>query len=88
MELWVNYYLSFAVSGALLAWWRIFLPSMHLLWRETEGDHPILRSQVISGTVWVGISVLFLPVLIIPLLQEKARIRFILSLTNGFLQRG
>jgi hypothetical protein len=87
MELWIVYYISFAVSGALLAWIRIFRPSMHLLGSETEGDHPILRSQFMSGMIWFGLSTLVIPILIWPLLNEQSRVNFIISLTQGFLHR-
>ncbi len=87
METWLIYYVAFAVSGALLAWIRIFQPSMHLLWHETEGDHPVLRSQAISGMIWFGISVIAVPILIKPLLCNESRAHFIISLTQGFLHR-
>jgi len=87
MELWLIYYISFAISGALLAWVRIFNPSMQLLCNETDGEHPILESQIISGMVWFGISAVVTPILIVPLLSEKARVTFIISLTQGFLHR-
>lgn len=87
MELWLNYYLSFAISGALLAWWSIFLPSLNLLGLETEGDHPVLRSQAISGLIWVILSAIAIPILVIPLLNDRARISFVLSLTQGFLHK-
>jgi hypothetical protein len=60
---------------------------MELLWRETEGDHPVLRSRMISGMVWFGISTVVTPILIIPLIDEKSRISFIISLTQGFLHK-
>ena len=87
MELWITYYLSFAVSGALLSWWSIFLPSMHLLCAETEGDHPVLRSRGISGLIWIILSAIVIPILILPLLSDKARVTFVLGLTQGFLHR-
>jgi hypothetical protein len=87
METWLIYYISFSLSGALLAWVRIFQPSMRLLWHETEGDHPVLRSQMISGMVWFGISTVVTPILIVPLINEESRISFIISLTQGFLHR-
>jgi len=87
MEIWLNYYLSFAISGALLAWWSIFLPSLHLLCAETEGDHPVLRSQFVSGLIWISIAAVAIPILIIPLLRERSRINFIVSLTQGFLHK-
>ena len=87
MELWVTYYAAFALSGAFLAWIRIFRPSMHLLGLETEGDHPVLRSQVISGMVWFGLSTIVTPILIVPLINEQSRINFIISLTQGFLHK-
>jgi hypothetical protein len=87
METWLIYYISFALSGALLAWIRIFRPSMQLLWHETEGDHPVLRSQMLSGMVWFGISAVVTPILIVPLIDEDSRVAFIISLTQGFLHR-
>jgi hypothetical protein len=87
MELWITYYVAFALSGALLAWVRIFRPSMYLLGIETEGDHPVLRSQVISGMVWFGISTVVTPILIVPLINEQSRVNFIVSLTQGFLHK-
>jgi len=87
METWLIYYVSFAVSGAFLAWVRIFRPSMHLLCSETDGDHPVLRSQVISGMIWFGLSTLVIPILVWPLLSEHSRVQFIISLTQGFLHR-
>jgi len=87
MELWVIYYVSFALSGALLAWVRIFRPSMQLLGIETDGDHPVLRSQMISGMVWFGLSTIVTPILIVPLINEQSRINFIISLTQGFLHK-
>lgn len=88
MEPWIQYYLSFALSGALLAWWSIFLPSMHLVALETEGSHPILKTKFLSGVVWFLLCVVLIPILIIPLINESTRINFILSLTQGFLQNG
>ena len=87
MEPWMTYYIAFALSGALLAWIRIFNPSMRLLWQETEGDHPVLRSQMISGMVWFGISTVVTPILIVPLINEQSRVNFIVSLTQGFLHK-
>jgi hypothetical protein len=85
METWLIYYISFALSGALLAWIRIFRPSMQLLWQETDGDHPVLRSQILSGMVWFGISTVVTPILIVPLISEQSRVAFVVSLTQGFL---
>jgi hypothetical protein len=87
MEFWIQHYIVFAVSGALVAWWSIFLPSLHLLCAETEGDHPVLRSQFLSGVIWVALAILVVPILVMPLLNEKSRISFIISLTQGFLRR-
>jgi hypothetical protein len=87
MEIWLIYYISFALSGAMLAWSRIFRPSLILLCHETEGDHPVLRSQVISGIVWFGLATIVTPVLILPLLSERSRVTFIVSLTQGFLHK-
>jgi len=60
---------------------------MYLLGIETEGDHPVLRSQVISGMVWFGISTVVTPILIVPLINEQSRVNFIVSLTQGFLHK-
>jgi uncharacterized membrane protein len=87
MEFWIQYYVSFAVSGALVAWWCIFLPSLQLLCHETDGDHPVLRSRFISGVVWFGISLLAIPILIYPILHDRSRVNFIIGLTQGFLHK-
>jgi hypothetical protein len=87
METWIIYYVSFALSGAFLGWLRIFRPSMHLLWDQTDGAHPILQSQVMSGILWFGISTIVTPILVLPLLSESSRVSFIVSLTQGFLHR-
>jgi len=87
METWLIYYVAFAISGALLAWIRIFRPSMHLLCHETDGNHPVLRSQVVSGVIWFGLSTVMTPILVWPLLNEQSRVTFIISLTQGFLHK-
>ena len=87
MEGWLIYYVAFALSGAILAWARIFNPSLQLLCYETEGDHPMLRSRMTAGLVWFALSTIVIPALIIPLLSEKARVTFIVSLTQGFLHK-
>lgn len=85
MEPWITYYLAFAISGSLVAWWSIFLPSMYLVHLETEGSHPILKTRILSGMVWILLCIVLIPILIVPLVSESARINFILSLTQGFL---
>jgi hypothetical protein len=87
MATWITFYVAFAVSGGILAWIRIFRPSLKLLCKETEGDHPVLRSQIISGIVWFGLATIVTPVLILPLLNERSRLTFIVSLTQGFLHK-
>jgi len=48
---WFYYYTTFAISGALVTWWAIFRPSVQLLAHATEGKHPMLRNQILSGLV-------------------------------------
>jgi hypothetical protein len=84
---WFYYYTTFAISGALVTWWAIFRPSVQLLARATEGNHPMLRNQILSGLVWTSLAIVALPALIYPILNDKVRKNFILSLTQGFLER-
>ncbi len=81
---WFYYYTTFAISGALVTWWTIFKPSIQLLAHETEGDHPMLHNQILSGLVWITLATLAIPALIYPILHDKVRINFIVSLTRGF----
>jgi hypothetical protein len=81
------YYSTFAVSGALVTWWCIFRPSLNLLGYETEGMHPILQSKFLSGIVWIGLATIAIPILIFPILSDKLRLNFIISLTQGFLHK-
>jgi hypothetical protein len=82
---WFYYYTTFAVSGAMVTWWAIFRPSIQLLAYETKGDHPMLRNQILSGLVWVSLATIAIPTLILPILNDKVRLNFIVSLTQGFL---
>ena len=82
---WFYYYTTFAISGALVTWWTIFSPSVQLLALETKGEHPMLRNQILSGLVWTTLATLAIPALIYPILHDKVRINFIVSLTQGFL---
>jgi hypothetical protein len=87
MEVWITNYVAFALSGAFMAWWKIFRPSLQLLCQETDGDHPILRSRVISSVVWIGLSLVAFPILIYPILNEESRVNFVIGLTQGFLHK-
>ena len=82
---WFYYYTTFAISGALVTWWTIFRPSVQLLALETKGEPPMLRNQILSGLVWTTLATLAIPALIYPILHDKVRINFIVSLTQGFL---
>jgi hypothetical protein len=84
---WLYYYTTFALSGALLTWWVIFLPSIQLLSHETEGNHPMLNNQLLSGVVWISLATAVIPILVYPILNDKVRTNFIISLTQGFLNR-
>ena len=84
---WLYYYTMFAVSGAIVTWWAIFRPSVQLLAHATEGNHPMLRNQILSGLVWTSLATVALPALIHPILNDKVRKKFIISLTQGFLHR-
>ena len=84
---WFYYYTTFAISGALVTWWAIFRPSVQLLAHATEGKHPMLRNQILSGLVWTSLATVALPALIYPILNDKVRKNFIVSLTQGFLHR-
>ena len=61
---WLYYYIMFAVSGAIVTWWAIFRPSVQLLAHATEGNHPMLRNQILSGLVWTSLATVALPALI------------------------
>ena len=82
---WFYYYTTFAISGALVTWWVIFRHSLTLLAHETKGEHPMLRNQILSGLVWVTLATSAIPALIYPILHDKVRVNFIISLTQGFL---
>jgi len=82
---WLYYYITFAVSGALVTWWAIFRPSLRLVAYETKGKHPMLHNQILSGIVWVTLATIAIPALILPILHDKIRLNFIVSLTRGFL---
>jgi|2_EtaG_2_1085320.scaffolds.fasta_scaffold00360_24 hypothetical protein len=84
---WLYYYTTFALSGALLTWWVIFRPSIQLLAYETEGKHPMLNNQILSGVVWISLATAVIPILVYPILNDKVRINFIIGLTQGFLNR-
>jgi len=84
---WYQYYLVYAVSGAITAWWVIFLPSIFLLDRYTKGEHPILRWKFVSGIVWISMATVTMPVLTIVLLSEAKRKRFVKSLVRGYLAK-
>ena len=62
---WLYYYIMFAVSGAIVTWWAIFRPSVQLLAHATEGNHPMLRNQILSGLVWTSLATVALPVYIV-----------------------
>jgi len=87
MENWLIYYISFAVSGGLVAYIQLFRPAIHLLCNETDGDHPILRYEGISATIWIVLASFFIPALVVPILSETSRVRFIIGLTQGFLHK-
>ncbi len=82
---WFYYYTTFAISGALVTWWTIFRPSVQLLAYETKGKHPMLHNQILSGLVWTTLATLAIPALIYPILHDRVRKNFIVSLTQGFL---
>ena len=82
---WFYYYTTFAISGALVTWWTIFRPSVQLLAYETKGKHPMLHNQILSGLVWTTLATLAIPALIYPILHDRVRKNFIISLTQGFL---
>lgn len=82
---WFYYYTTFAISGALVTWWAIFRPSVQLLDYETRGKHPMLHNQILTGLVWVTLATLAIPALIYPILHDRVRKNFIVSLTQGFL---
>jgi len=84
---WYQYYLIYAVSGALTAWWAIYLPSIRLLDRFTDGEHPILQWQLVSSLVWITLAMITMPILTIVLLSENKRKKFIKSLVRGYLRK-
>lgn len=83
---WLYYYTIFAMSGALVTWWSIFRPALYLLCKE-ECEHPILQSKFLASIVWLGIATIVMPMLTLPLLNNKVRIAFIFNLTKGFMKR-
>jgi len=82
---WFYYYTTFAISGALVTWWAIFRPSLIIVAYETKGEHPMLRNQILSGLVWITLATIAIPALILPIVHDKVRVSFIVSLAQGFL---
>ncbi len=82
---WLYYYTIFALSGAIVSWWSIFMPALYLLCKE-DCHHAMLRSKFLSSIVWIAIAFVAIPMIAIPLLSRKTRIAFIHNLTLGFLK--
>jgi|SaaInl8_135m_RNA_FD_contig_123_11535_length_6660_multi_22_in_2_out_0_4 hypothetical protein len=83
---WLFYYFIFALSGALLTWGQIFRPSINLL-GTANPDHIVYQSTYVSTLIWLCTAMVLIPILIVPLLHEESRQRFIYNLTRGFLAR-
>jgi|TARA_B100001939_G_scaffold46858_1_gene36366 hypothetical protein len=68
------------LSGALLAWWQLFLPSMKII-RILEPDNLVVRFQWLCGTIFFFFSLVFFPFLISVILDDSRKERFM----QGFI---
>jgi hypothetical protein len=83
---WLTYYFLFALSGAMVTWIQIYMPSISLV-RIANPDHVMCRHWCIATIVWMSIAIVFIPILALPLLDEEMKENFIYNLTEGFLKK-
>ena len=71
------YYLIFAVSGGILSTIEHYIPIRNLIKEEGIEDHPFINAPIIGAIVWMGAAILFIPKLVLPLLVDSAKQKFI-----------
>jgi len=82
---WLQYYVVFAVSGALLSVYNIYLPAVCLT-RQLEQGNIVSRRPIIGSTIWFTIACIFMPVMMFPILFPNMQKPFVINLTAGFLK--
>ena len=72
------------LSGALLAWWQLFLPSMKII-RVLEPDNLVVRFQMVMWDYIFFFSLVFFPFLISVILDDNFKERFMQGFIPAYL---
>ena len=76
-------YLSIALSGALISWYRIFLPVRYILKAEGAKNNVYVTKPILTSIIWIVLAALVIPFLARSLLSDKARDESIKQVYQG-----
>jgi len=82
---WLYYYFIFATSGSIVTWLQIYRPAIQLV-HKIDVEHAMCKHSWLGSLIWIGMASIFMPLLILPLLNEEVKVSFIYNLTQGFLK--
>lgn len=83
MSDWFIFYIGMALGGAILSWFRIFLPVRQKILAEGLLDHPYVSNIVITTVVWLVLAMLVIPFIASALLLDSKRDIFIEQVYEG-----
>jgi hypothetical protein len=77
MNEWILLYIVIALSGALMSWYKVFIPVRNLFIKDGIEDHPYVKNYLMSSIVWTGLAAVLLPFIASALLFEDKTELFI-----------
>lgn len=83
MNEWFLIYTAIAISGALISWYKIFLPVRLKLTKDGLNDHPYVSNLLITSIVWLIAATVLIPFIASALLFEDKKAIFIASVYEG-----
>ena len=73
----ISYYSIFALAGGIMSIWKLFIPIRNKMIVTYNESHSFVESPIISGFIWLLLSIIFITLIINALLFDVERNRFI-----------
>jgi len=82
---WVTLYAAYAVSGAFISTYTLFLPAAGMT-RQLDADNIVSRKPVLGSIVWFVFSAIAIPFITLSIISPKYQRDFTISLAEGFIK--